>query len=378
MFWNKKTIWNLTVVLMAVVGLLVVGNRSANADFAFGTPTNLGPTVNSSANEICPSISVDGLQLYFTDWGVHRPGGYGDNDIWVTTRTTTDDPWGEPVNLGPTVNTSYGEGAGSISADGLSLFLGSGRPGGYGGPDIWVTTRETKDDPWGEPANLGPTVNSSSDEIAPSISADSLQLYFSGWRKEFTRPGGYGMADMWVTRRATIDDDWGEPVNLGPTVNSSDRDKGPSISADGLSLFFCSHRPGGPGHWDLWLTTRATKDNGWSAPVNLGPNVNSSAWDEFPSISADGSTLFFTSNRPGGYGGYDLWQVSIVPVVDFNGDGIVDCADMCIMIDHWQTDEPLCDIGPMPWGDGIVDVQDLVVLAEYLTMEVVDPNLVAH
>jgi hypothetical protein len=58
--------------------------------------------------------------------------------------------------------------------------------------------------------------------------------------------------------------------------------------------------------------------------------------------------------------------VSIIPIVDFNGDGIVDSADMCIMIDYWGTDEPLCDIGPMPWGDGIVDVQDLIVLAEYL------------
>jgi len=65
-------------------------------------------------------------------------------------------------------------------------------------------------------------------------------------------------------------------------------------------------------------------------------------------------------------------------VVDFNGDGIVDCADMCMMIDHWHTDEPLYDIGPMPWGDGIVDVHDLIVLAEHLFEEVDDPTLVAH
>jgi len=70
--------------------------------------------------------------------------------------------------------------------------------------------------------------------------------------------------------------------------------------------------------------------------------------------------------RPGGYGMTDIWYLPIDPVVDFNGDGIVDCADMCIMVNHWHTDEPACDIGPMPWGDGIVDVQDLVVLAEHL------------
>jgi hypothetical protein len=74
-----------------------------------------------------------------------------------------------------------------------------------------------------------------------------------------------------------------------------------------------------------------------------------------------------------------MWQVSIEPVVDLNGDGIVDSTDMCIMVDdYWGTDEPLCDIGPMPWGDGIVDVQDLIVLAEHLFEEVDDPTLIAH
>jgi hypothetical protein len=61
-----------------------------------------------------------------------------------------------------------------------------------------------------------------------------------------------------------------------------------------------------------------------------------------------------------------MWQSSITPIVDLNGDGIVDSADMCIIVDHWGTDNSLCDVGPMPWGDGIVDVEDMKVLAEYL------------
>ncbi|MHC4175227.1 MAG: LamG-like jellyroll fold domain-containing protein, partial [Planctomycetota bacterium] len=89
-------------------------------------------------------------------------------------------------------------------------------------------------------------------------------------------------------------------------------------------------------------------------------------------------TLYFTSDRPGGSGQRDLWQVPILPLVDLNGDGIVDSADMCIMVDHWGENYPLCDIGPMPWGDGIVDVEDLVVVAEHLFEEVNDPTLVAH
>ena len=103
--------------------------------------------------------------------------------------------------------------------------------------------------------------------------------------------------------------------------------------------------------------------------MNLGPTVNSPALDGGPSISEDGLTLYFHSNRPGGSGGQDIWQASITPIVDLNGDGIVDAADMCIMVDNWGTDNRLCDIGPMPWGDGIVDVQDLIVLAEHLFEE---------
>ncbi|MBL7189862.1 MAG: hypothetical protein ISS70_26330 [Phycisphaerae bacterium] len=79
-----------------------------------------------------------------------------------------------------------------------------------------------------------------------------------------------------------------------------------------------------------------------------------------------------------GASAYDLWQVSIEPVVDLNGDGIVDAADMCIIVDHWGENYSLCDIGPTPLGDGIVDVQDLIVLAEHLFENVNDPTLIAH
>jgi len=171
---------------------------------------------------------------------------------------------------------------------------------------------------------------------------------------------------------ANADFTFGEPTNLGPTVNSSSRDSGPSISADGLSLFFHSTRPGGFGERDLCVATRRTVSESFGNPVNLGPIINSSAKDAQPNLSSDGLSLFFHSDRSGGIGDTDLWQVSITPVVDFNGDGIVDAADMCIMVDHWHTDYPLCDIGPMPWGDGIVDVQDLIVLAEHL-FEVIPP-----
>jgi hypothetical protein len=78
--------------------------------------------------------------------------------------------------------------------------------------------------------------------------------------------------------------------------------------------------------------------------------------------------------RPGGLGGSDLWLAPILPIVDFNADGKVDIADVAIMIEHWHTDYALCDIGPMPWGDGFVDAQDLIVLAEYMANNPADAN----
>jgi hypothetical protein len=100
--------------------------------------------------------------------------------------------------------------------------------------------------------------------------------------------------------------------------------------------------------------------------MNLGPWVSTPGYEIGPNISADGRTLYFQSGHYRGTGNQDIWQVSLDPVVDLNSDGFVDGADMCIMVDNWGTDEPLCDIGPMPWGDGVVDVQDLIVLAEHL------------
>jgi len=113
------------------------------------------------------------------------------------------------------------------------------------------------------------------------------------------------------------------------------------------------------------IARRTTTSDPWSAPVNLGPTINSPTPDSNPEVSADGSVLYFNSSRHGG-GTSDIYQAPIIPIVDFDGDGVVDSADICMMADHWGEDYTLCDIGPMPWGDGVVDVQDLIVLADHL------------
>jgi len=342
----------------------------------FGEPKNLTAQVDSSSYDDDLCVAPSGLSLFF---GSTRPGGKGNYDIWMSTRATLDSDWGTPVNVGATVNGPGEDSDPSISVDDLSLYFRSNRAGGSGGTDLYVATRATAESPWGEAVNLGPIVNSANNDSDPSISADGLTLYFSTYRGP--RPGGLGGDDIWVTTRVSTSDAWGEPVNLGPPINTAHDDFMPSISSDGQALFFNSRRPGGfnsspPGilNSDIYVAIRRSINDPWGEPINLGPMINQTsgsygAYD--PDVSSDGSTIYFGApDRTAGSKTYDFWQAPIIPIVDLNADGIVDSADMVIMVDNWGTDNSLCDIGPMPWGDGVVDVQDLIVLAEHLFEEI--------
>ena len=322
MFWNEKTISLVLALTLALIASV------ANADYTFGIPLNLGPTVNSSAHDDTPSITADGLELYFMSY---RDRGYPYGELYVSTRISTQDPWGPPKNLGDTINSPDFDGLPCISADGLELYYISDRTDPYGCA-IWMTKRVTRNDEWGEPVNLGRFFSGDVYEWAPAISSDSLQLYIS--EIKFNFEGDY-QGDLWLISRSSVSEPWGQPVNLGSTVNSTADDGLPSISSDGRMLFFTSDRSGGLGGRDLWVTKRATPDDDWGPPVNLGPNVNGGGYEIGPCISADGRTLYFQSGQNRGTTNQEIWQVSVEPVVDLNGDGIVDAEDMCIIVDNW-------------------------------------------
>jgi Tol biopolymer transport system component len=286
--------------------------RDLLIDLLHSVPENPGPPLNSSLGKTGGSLSTDGLSLFFSS---RRPEGHGGNDLWISRRDTMEDNWGDAANLGSVVNSRYTDSEPSISSDGLSLYFRSHRPDGFESGDLWVSTRSSLSSPWSAPTNLGPKVNSPTYDSWPCISADGLMLFF-----ESTRPGGYGHYDIWVTTREALGNEWSSPVNLGPIVNSTDLDGHPHILPDNLTLFFQSNRPGQYGWLDLWVTTRETTDSPWSKPMNLGPAVNSRYGDAGPGLTPDGSTLVFGSNRPGGYGGWDTWQVSIGASGSSKGD----------------------------------------------------------
>jgi len=272
-----------------------------------GIPTNMGPKVNSSSHDAVPSLTADGLSLFFNS---NRPNGHGKWDLWVTTRATKEDDWGVPDNLGPIVNTASVEVSPNISADGLTLFFDSDRPGGFGNSDLWVTTRKAISEPWGEPANLGPTINSSNKEFAPACSSDGSTLYFCS-----NQSGGKVGWELLVTRRAAAGNNWSIPFSPGSTPGNPavfNTLCNPNISADDLTLFFECMLPG-CGAVDIWVTTRSDTSDVWAQPMNLGPAVNSMYNDATTCLSSDGSTFYFGSDRPGGEGGWDIWQVHITP-----------------------------------------------------------------
>ncbi len=137
-------------------------------------------------------------------------------------------------------------------------------------------------------------------EGAQSLSQDGKVLFFTGCN----RPDGLGRCDIYISEKKG--DDWGKPFNIGPPVNTSGWESQPSISADGRTLFFTSNRKGGYGGYDIWKSTLT--DKGWSEPENLGPNINTAMDEQSPFIHPDDSTLYFCSNGWPGLGGMDLFM----------------------------------------------------------------------
>ncbi len=190
--------------------------------------------------EVEPLLSPDGRHLYVMS---NRPGGLGGADIWVS--DLVDGDWTEPRNLGAPINSPYMDHCLYFAGPNWDeAFWTSTRPGGYGGNDIWTSRRVNG--VWQEAVNLGPNVNTAETEHHSLPSPDGTSLYVTAVRED-----GYGGEDIYVTTRRA-DGTWGPLVNLGPTINSDRDDRCPAFSPDHTVLYFDSERAGGYGSKDLW------------------------------------------------------------------------------------------------------------------------------
>jgi WD40-like Beta Propeller Repeat len=217
---------------------------------------------------------------------------------------------GTPANLGAAVNGPGFDGGPAVSGDGLVLYFVSDRPGGQGGGDVWVARRPNLTSSFGGPENLGPTVNTAGNEGGPSISADGLSLYVECFESDPNarcRHPDLGAPDIWVATRASPVQAFSAITNLGQPVNSTASDGFPAIAHDSLTLYLSSDRPGGSGGPDLWRAVRPDVAKSFQTVENLGPVVNSGGYDGGAALTVDGLILIFSSDRPGGSGGTDLW-----------------------------------------------------------------------
>jgi Tol biopolymer transport system component len=239
-------------------------------------------------------FSADGLTLFFST--VAATDEEGDENIFSAQRKRGGSQF-TPAALVPNLDADGSEeGTPFLSFDGLSLYFFSTRlgPGVQGGRDIWLATRPTPEAAFAEPAVL-PGVNGPELEHLPRLSRDELSILFVSSRES---PSGAGATNLWLAQRQSRAVDFAAPVEV-PGVNSNAREEGFSLSADGLTLFFASDRVV-EGQMDLFVATRPDAAASFGTPEPLA-QLNSDSDELDPQLSPDGLELFFASSREGSF-----------------------------------------------------------------------------
>ena len=244
-------------------------------------PVSIGPAVNTDGKEYLPSFSADGRFLVYT---VNYDG---QEDFYYS---TLDDEgnWsqGQPLTG---VNTVENEGAQNVSADGRILFFtGCHWPDSYGSCDLYYARKVN--DKWGNLRHAAIPINSPHWDTQPSLSANGEYLYFTS-----NRPGGFGGSDIYRCKRQA-NGSWGNPENLGASINTSGNEQSPFLHADGQTLYFASDGHLGLGDYDIFLS-RLTADGQWEEPSNIGYPINTSAGEGTLVVSLDGQTAYYTTDQ---------------------------------------------------------------------------------
>jgi len=267
-----------------LAGLLALTAGAQAPQFSnWSGPVNLGPAINSRFNDQHPTISKDGLTLIFisdrTTPDVNGQTPFGDYDLYVSQRDTPDDPWGPPANLA-VLNTPFREFAPELSTDGHWLYFHSNRPGGCGLADIYAVHRKNKRDDftWEAPINLGCILNTPVTDAGPTVFQDPDTGVFTMYinRNYIPPPDMEGFDIYMSTCSADISscnrDQLWTAASIVNELSSPVRDTRTAIRRrDGLEIIVTSSRTGGCGSQDLWVSTRTTTADAWSIPVNLDP-----------------------------------------------------------------------------------------------------------
>lgn len=267
--------------------------------------TNLGKEINSEYPDYAPVISADGELLIFTSrrpvTDKEKEKKKESTENVYSSSLSKKKKWNKAVMLGESINQQGRHNSAiAISNDGQKMLLY--RDDIYGNGDIWESALHGKT--WSEPEKLPEPINSSYHESSASYSPDGKTIYFVS-----DRPGGHGGLDIWM---CTKDDkgNWGKAINLGTKINTSSDEEGVFMHPDGKTLYFSSKGHKSTGGYDIF---KSVFENGkWSEPVNLGSYINTAEDDVYYVITADGTTAYYSSIRKGGLGENDIYSITYI------------------------------------------------------------------
>jgi hypothetical protein len=278
---------------------------SAGKPFCYDTPIHLDNPINTLGFEGGPSLSSDGLELYFVSDRPGALGGPGDQDIYIVRRHSVNSAWGEPARVPPPVSSSFFDITPTVSLDGLSLYFASNRPGPFSSPwpDLWVSHRESANHAWGAAVNLGAGVNTPLFEGSVDVSPDQRSLFFAGVTPDF-------VFDIFLATRHSTDEPFSARVKLPPPINSEGHDYGPALTPDGHTMFFSSgvdnpFAPGAINH--LYVSERQNDRAPWGPRIYLDTLNCPTCFGGLPTIRASGREICWMGDRGDSFGDKDIY-----------------------------------------------------------------------
>jgi OmpA-OmpF porin, OOP family len=316
--------------LFVLCTLIVFSQTTTHQEVSKLVLENLGPNVNSSASEIHPVISADGSILYFVRDG--HSSNYSSQDVWYCERSGNG--WSPAIHPKEPLNyRGKSSGISNVSTDGNQLLVrGAFEDGEYVGGGLSVIDKNKKGN-WKDPKKLeianftrySSMGNTNNSFLCPdgktlifafseSSNKNRHELYvsFLTVKDKWSKPKSIKDFTKFVGK-ALNNNTWSEPVVIKALSHRDQNEYAPFMAADGVTLYYSSDKPGGYGDQDIWMSKRLDDTwQNWSEPVNLGPSINSDDWDAYYCLDARGEEAYMVSSKGVKDGSSDIVKIKLV------------------------------------------------------------------